>query len=171
MRFLSRLLAAAFTVFSVFFLVFFVAFDTNAETPPSGLICRDSLVSMTVDGKEKVESTRLCVNVLTRPSGKPQIQAIASENCVSPKPNASACVALRKAQDATFRTATSSVDLIASPTFDLCLRLGGEPSSLKFQLGGTWHVTDRCLFTEDYSYIDTRSLSRIGESPFKHLQD
>ena len=142
-----------------------------AETPPSGLVCRESLVSQVVDGVERVESTRICVDLLSRPSGRPLIRAIASENClksiVTSRP--SSCMALKKAEEVQSVPPIETRSMVAPKDFDLCLRLGGEPSSLRFQLNGLWHVTSRCLFRDDFSFIDTESFSAIEKSVFKKL--
>lgn len=144
----------------------FVSISTPAlaASVPGEFTCRDSLVASIVDGKERVESTRVCVNEFSRPSGSNLIQALASENCAKGK-----CAALRKAmeQQGLPRPAREKYQSIAPKRFDFCLRLGGEPASLKFQWNSIWHVSDRCLFTEDYSYIDTMSLYSFNESPLK----
>jgi hypothetical protein len=100
-----------------------------------------------------------------RPGASATVQAIASENCRS-EHDEKTCLALAKAKEAQDLVVASRV---APPGFDLCLRLGGEPESIRFQMTalgvGIWHTTDRCRFDLDYSYLDTTSFS--GRGPFK----
>lgn len=145
-----------------------------AETVSTGVSCRDALVSTVVNGEERVESTRLCVDLWTRPSGRSEVTAFASESCVKPKTPAQTCFAFKRATEITARGRARVEQPIAHPNFDLCLRLGGEPMSVRFQIGGQssnlksnqWQVSDRCQFIEDFSYVDLRSLADFDRSPF-----
>ncbi len=137
------------------FAVFVSTTMANAETR-----CEDALMSTIFEGATRVESTRLCVDDQQRDGTSARVQAIASTNCRDSeieKP----CLAYKKSREAR--------DLPPMSPFDLCLKLGGEPESLKFQMTslgiGVWHATDRCRFDLDYSYLDTRSFS--GTGPFK----
>jgi hypothetical protein len=49
---------------------------------------------------------------------------------------------------------------VGSPGFKLCRRAGGTPELLEFYDGKKWWSMDRCLFTEDSSYVDTGILLR-----------
>ena len=123
--------------------------------------CDEALMSSVVEGKKRVESTRLCVEDEQREGSRARVQAIASENCRdenSEKP----CLAYTKAREAADYSKRLS-------GFELCLKMGGEPESIRFQMTalgvGAWHVTDRCRFDLDYSFLDTQSFS--GKGPFK----
>jgi hypothetical protein len=122
--------------------------------------CEDALMSTVYEGKTRIESTRLCVEDQQREGAKARVQAIASTNCRDAE-NEKPCLAYTKAREA---AAFSGLK-----PFDLCLKLGGEPESLKFQMTslgiGVWHMTDRCRFDLDYSYLDTTSFA--GRGPFR----
>lgn len=127
--------------------------------------CEDALMSAVHEGQDRIESTQLCVDDEQREGAKARVQAIASTNCHDldkEKP----CLAYSKAREAADLVVREK---IAPTGFDLCLRLGGEPESIRFQMTslgvGVWHVTDRCRFDLDYSYLDTNSFS--GRGPFK----
>lgn len=119
--------------------------------------CEDALMSTVYEGKEKVESTRLCVEDQQREGAKARVQAITSTNCHDTE-GAKPCLAYAKA-----REAPAFANL---KPFDLCLKLGGEPESIRFQMTslgiGVWHSTDRCRFDLDYSYLDTKSFAGLG---------
>jgi hypothetical protein len=122
--------------------------------------CEDALMSTVYEGETKIESTRLCVEDQQREGARARVQAIASTNCRDTE-NEKPCLAYAKAQEVHRYRGLKA--------FDLCLKLGGEPQSLKFQMTslgvGVWHVTDRCRFDLDYSYLDTKSFA--GRGPFK----
>lgn len=136
----------------------FLVFQAKAA-----IVCGDALMKSIVDGEEKVESTRLCVDDEQRLGSKARVQAIASFNCRDEN-GARPCLAYAKARDA-FTTGAP----VAPNGFDLCLRAGGEPQSIAFQMdklgAGLWHTTDRCRFDLDYSYLDTKSFA--GTGPFR----
>lgn len=137
------------------------------------LVCGESLVAFTVGNEIRTESTRICVNEFNRPSSAAQIQAFTSESCLKRDDRkvdgAKECVAFRKAREVALSPASfipSKANRIAPARVDLCLRLGGEPESVRFQWKNVWQTSDRCRFDEDFSYLDLMSLSAFTTSPF-----
>ena len=114
--------------------------------------CATALVRTYVDGKPRVETTRLCVDDETRPSAQPEPGFLIAETCLK-----KGCLAL------------ASVATIERPTsftkrFKACSRGGGRPEVIEFQWNGRWQPSDRCVFEKDHSFIDTMSL--IGQGRF-----
>lgn len=45
-----------------------------------------------------------------------------------------------------------------TPGAQICLRIGGLPQIVEFEVGGRWHLLDRCYFASDGSFLDQGSL-------------
>lgn len=124
--------------------------------------CKTTLVRTYVDGRPRVETTRLCVDEQTRPTAQPEPGFLISAACLKKK---SKCRALEAAAD--IRGEIGSADVFLR-RFKLCALRGGRPEVIEFQWNGRWQPSDRCVFEKDHSFIDTMSL--IGWGRFQPPQ-
>lgn len=128
----------------------------GAELKPATEKCQTTLVRTYVDGQPRVETTRLCVDEKTRPTAQPEPGFLLSESCLKTK-----CFALEI-------SAKIQNEIGGTPAFTkrfpLCASNGGRPEVIEFQWNGRWQPSDRCVFENDHSFIDTMSL--IGQGRF-----
>ncbi|MES2964834.1 MAG: hypothetical protein V4760_13165 [Bdellovibrionota bacterium] len=122
------------------------------------LACQTTLVRTHVDGKPRVETTRLCVDTESRPTAQPEPGFVISENCTK-----GTCLALKASSD--LLSTTGATTNVFANRFKLCAEKGGRPEVIEFQWNGRWQPSDRCVFEKDHSFVDT--LSFVGSGRFE----
>lgn len=119
--------------------------------------CAQALVRTYVDGKPRVETTRLCLDDETRPGAPPEPGFLISERCVRAK----YCRALAAAYELSTENAKKRKSDHFTRRFQLCKVKGGRPEVIEVQWDGKFQPSDRCVFN-DHSFIDTMSLVGLG---------
>jgi hypothetical protein len=119
-------------------LIFYILFLNSAHA----LDCINGHIRIRTLGNLKVEQARYCYD-------KKRVELI-SPNCLDFH-----CKAFQNKKMYDLNDLHSNY---GKPGFKLCRILSGEPALVEFEEANRWYKSDRCLFREDNSFVDTGTL-------------